>query len=182
MKEMNQTTEVEYRSIEGFPNYRAGTDGSIWSKSKNTKKATEVDGWHLVQGGLDKDGYRKIILCNGNIKKHCRFHIVVLRTFKGPPPSDMKNPTCAHNNGNKADNRLENLRWATQKDNIADKALHGTAQTGEKGGTARLTSDKVREIRRLREGGIEWSHIANRLGEKKSTVYAAGVGRNWKHV
>lgn len=40
-------------------------------------------------------------------------------------PNPEGKPQVAHNNGNKTDNRVTNLRWVTQTENEADKLLHG---------------------------------------------------------
>jgi len=164
-------------------NYRVGDDGSVWSNHRNTRAAvTAADGWHLIVGGSDKDGYRKVIICEGGKRQYWRVNMLVLTMFCGPPPSDMKNPTAAHANGVRTDNRLTNLRWATQKSNVADKKNHDTAQIGEKHPQCKLTNAKVLEIRKLRAAGITWREIAELLGEKLVTVHAAGSGRNWKHI
>jgi hypothetical protein len=173
---------VEYRIVENFPEYRVGTDGSVWSKQKNTRGATDVAGWHLLQGGTDKDGYKKVILCQSGKRRYCRVNALVLETFIGAPPSDMQNPTAAHDNGVRTDNRLSNLKWASQKDNIRDKVRHGTAQIGEKHPQCRLTEEKVLNIRQMRKSGMKWREIAESVGETFASVYAAGSGRNWKHI
>lgn len=52
-------------------------------------------------------------------------HRAVAAAFLGPKPT--KKHQVAHNNGIKADNRIENLRWATPKENAQDRYGHGTA-------------------------------------------------------
>lgn len=180
---VDELQTVKYRIVPGFPDYRAGNDGTVWSKGPNTRNAIEVDGWHELKGGTDKDGYRKIILCNAGKRKYMRISAVVLKTFKGPPPKNMRNPTAAHQNGVRLDNRLSNLKWASQKDNISDKAKHGTAQVGEKHPQCRLTEKKIKAMKDMRaKTGKTWQKIADAFGEKLVTVYAACVGNNWKHI
>lgn len=50
-------------------------------------------------------------------------HSLVLETFKGPAPKGYQG---CHWNGDRADARLENLRWATPSENEYDKQRHGT--------------------------------------------------------
>jgi hypothetical protein len=38
---------------------------------------------------------------------------------------------CCHTNGKASDNRLENLRWDTPANNVADRKKHGTYQWGK---------------------------------------------------
>ena len=52
-----------------------------------------------------------------------------------------------HNNGDPCDNRLDNLRWDTPKNNQDDRIKHGTDPKGERNPSAKLTWEQVREIR-----------------------------------
>lgn len=176
---LDELPAVEYRLVTDYPGYRVGDDGSVWSKQKNSGRAEVVDGWHQLAGGLDKDGYRKVILCCKGRRRYARVSVLVLETFTGFRPEGM---TAAHNNGNKTDNRLTNLRWATQKDNVADKAAHGTAQIGEKHPQHLLTDEIVLEMRKLRREKWKLKDIAARFRANLVTVQAAVSGRNWKHL
>lgn len=174
--------QVMYKDVCGFPDYMVGDDGTVLSKARNTQRQPEVDGWHKVRGSLDKDGYTKIILCEGKIRKYVRLHVLVLSAFVGGPPDGMTHPTVAHCNGDRSDNRLSNLRWASQRDNISDKRLHGTWQCGENSGVSKLTDDDVRKIRKLRSDGGSLSAIAGMFGVVRSTIYVICTRKAWKHV
>jgi hypothetical protein len=50
-------------------------------------------------------------------------HVLVLTAFIGMRPAGM---VGCHNDGNPANNRLENLRWDTQSSNLLDAVRHGT--------------------------------------------------------
>lgn len=52
-----------------------------------------------------------------------KVHRLVLETFVGPRPEGAE---ACHNNGDKLDNRLTNLRWDTPGANARDKLAHGT--------------------------------------------------------
>ena len=173
---------VTYREVPDFPGYRVGDDGSVWSKLKNTKNAEVIDGWHEVIGAFGQDGYRKVILSRNGYRKYFRVNVLVLITFVGPPPSDMNYPTAAHENGNRTDNRLANLRWASQKSNIADKIRHGTNQCGERSGNAILNDQIVIEIRARRAAGERGTDIARTLGISPVTVSSVYTRRSWRHV
>lgn len=179
---LDELSTVTYRAVPNFPDYKVGDDGTVWSRAKNSRRGVLVDGWHMLIGGFDKDGYRKLILCKDGKRRYVRVNMLVLEVFVGPAPVGMKNATAAHQNGVRTDNRLANLLWKSQKDNIADKEIHGTAQVGERHGQALLTDEKVVEIRRMRRSGAKWKDIAAHFGVKLITVQAAGSGRNWKHI
>jgi hypothetical protein len=48
--------------------------------------------------------------------KNYKVHRLVCEAFHGPPPKDK--PIVIHINENALDNRPENLRWGTQKENL----------------------------------------------------------------
>ena len=80
----------------------------------------------LLKPGRMPQGHLSVALGRGN--SQC-VHKLVLLTFVGPAPDRHE---CCHNNGNPADNRLENLRWGTRSDNIRDAVRHGTWLTPER--------------------------------------------------
>lgn len=69
-------------------------------------------------------------------------HRLVLEAFVGPCPESMEG---CHNNGDKSDNRLENLRWDTRSSNSFDAMKHGTHVA--------LVRDKYRSERPATKGG-----------------------------
>jgi hypothetical protein len=168
-----------FRPVPGFPGYRVGDDGSVWSQLRNSKGAEVLDGWHRITGGLDKDGYHKLILCEAGKRRYVRVNVLVLEVFAGPRPERM---TAAHCNGIKGDNRVANLRWATQKSNIADKRLHGTHQAGEKHPHHKLTVNQVQEIRARRAAGETVSALAKVFSVRSCTISAIATRRLWRHV
>jgi hypothetical protein len=54
-------------------------------------------------------------------------HRLMLEAFVGPCPTGHQ---AAHCDGDRHNNVLTNLRWATRKENEADKLRHGTHQYG----------------------------------------------------
>jgi hypothetical protein len=54
-------------------------------------------------------------------------HRLVLETFVGPRPAGHQ---AVHGDGDRYNNALTNLRWATRKENEADKRRHGTLLLG----------------------------------------------------
>ncbi len=178
-------SDVIFKPVEGFPGYRVGDDGSLWSclgrKGKGIGNGSGViltTSWRRLVGGKDKDGYLKAIICANGKRRHVRINRLVLETFVG----DGKGKMAAHENGNNTDNRLDNLRWDHQAGNIADKKTHGTHQEGEKHGGRVLDAAKVRSIRDRRASGESLDSIATDFGIAVSTVSAIVTRRLWKSV
>lgn len=103
---------------------------------------------------------------------------LVLLAFVGQPPSAEHE--AAHGNGDRHDNRLENLRWATPKENTSDKFVHGTVLARERNPAARITAEQVEELRRLyRQGGVRQVDLAARFGIAQTQVSRILRNESW---
>lgn len=73
-------------------------------------------------------------------------HRMVLEVFVGP----SNGLECRHINGDKTDNRLENLSWGTTLENAMDRKSHGTARGGSMPGcshpNSKISKEQVVEI------------------------------------
>lgn len=103
-------------------------------------------------------------------------HRLVLEAFVGPRPEGME---ACHNNGDRTDNRAENLRWDTRTNNHADKVAHGTAPRGENNSRAKLAEDDVLAIRQ--QGGAP-HELAEAYGVSRHTIARILAQKTWKHV
>ncbi|MCM8734623.1 NUMOD4 motif-containing HNH endonuclease [Azospirillum sp. A1-3] len=171
----------EWRPIPGWPEYEAGSLGSIRRVGGEPRKPSPGRFGHL---GL-------VLYRDGEKPKKQWVHRLVCAAFHGEPPrSDMQ---AAHRNGNPKDNRPENLRWATPVENAADKKAHGTENFGSRNGRSVLTDAEVSEIRalaaglpkssggvRLRKGSID--PIAQRYGVTKACIAQIIHGHRWPNT
>src|SRR4029077_8860290 len=71
-------------------------------------------------------------------------HRLVAELFIGQCPEGME---ACHKNGDKNNNRVDNIEWGTHAKNLSDRVAHGTAPFGSKHGHAILDESKVYEIR-----------------------------------
>lgn len=77
----------------------------------------------VLSAGPWRKGYLSVCLADDGKKKTTFVHHLVLEAFVGPRPSpDYEG---CHNNGDRLDNRAENLRWDTASANQRDKVNHG---------------------------------------------------------
>lgn len=85
-----------------------------------------------VAGGITSYGYWKISICGKNYLAH---RLAWLFTYGNWP-----HPETDHINGNRIDNRIDNLRLASPSQNQANKAMRKDNKSGVKG----VTWDKSR--------------------------------------
>lgn len=114
-------------------------------------------------------GYHRVSICGARRK----LHVLVLRSFR---TRTKAKPNALHCNGNRADNRLINLRWGTQRDNYEDARRHGTAPIGEQHGQAKLTRLQAEAIRMSVDPGVM---LAQRYGVCAQTICDIRSGRCW---
>lgn len=93
--------------IANFENrYKIDSTGSILNLANNI----------LLQPSLQDTGYLTVGLANsGNKNTTLTVHRLVALHFL---PNPYQHPQINHKNGNKRDNRVENLEWCTSKQNI----------------------------------------------------------------
>lgn len=166
----------EVRPVPGFPGYFASDDGDILSEMKGPRRR--------LLGKLDQDGYRRVTLVRDGVHHYRSAHFLVLFTFVGPRPEGVRE--IRHLNGDRDDNRLENLAYGTSLENKADAREHGTLPVGEQNGRAKLNDDLVRELRRLVGTGMTHMGAARELGIDQflspAGIFFAASGASWRHV
>ena len=135
---------------------------------------------HILKPRPHRAGYT-IYLLNKNHKPwYATLNYLIALVFIGPRPSPKH--VAAHWDGNASNNKIKNIRWATEEENAADKDRHGRTPRGNKHGLARLSDNKVRTLRRLRVKGWTYKRLAKRYKVTASQVYNADKRITWGHV
>lgn len=110
---------------EHTPGYEVTRDGRVLSVSHNWRGY----GRRELRQHLDAYGYPRVRLTIGGRRRAYLVHRLVAANHLEPRPTD-KHEVC-HINGDKTDNRVENLRWGTRKENAADRERHGNTSRGK---------------------------------------------------
>lgn len=167
---------MEYRSIPGFPAYRAGDDGSIWSRYRNKWGWGE---WRRLKPGTNNRYGRQIVSLAKDGTQHSKYvHSLVLEAFVGPRPEGYE---ALHRDGNASNNTLANLRWGTKEENDADMRTHGRKK-GVRHHAAVLSDDLVRTIRVRVANGETHQAVADSLGIQRRNVGRIADRTRWGHV
>jgi hypothetical protein len=96
----------------------------------------------------------------------------------GDPPTPKHHAAHSCGNGHLGCVAPRHLRWATPKQNYADRLEHGTHARSERNGKAKLTEDQAREILSLK--GIRFQRqLASDFGVAEGTIANIHSGRTW---
>lgn len=153
---------------------------SNFARVKRTAPAQGTKCGVLKQSQHKKTKYFMVSLrINGETKK-ASVHRLVCIAFHG----EKIGLDVAHKDGSRTNNVPSNLRWATRKENMADKVIHGTHVFGEKQGNSKLSSLQIKEIMDLVKTKIRRAEIAKRYGIHRSYVNALARGewRRYDHA
>lgn len=94
-------------NVEGFSHYYISKNGQIARIKEGKTK--------LLNDRANEKGYRRVSMVDDEGVRRDRYvHNLMAKTFIENPNNK---PIINHINGNKADNRLENLEWATHSEN-----------------------------------------------------------------
>lgn len=175
----------EWRSVPGYEGiYEASSYGRVRSLDRTIEKPQAKHGYprrvagRVLSQTLNKaNGYYYLRLSNAEgVGTMMQVSHAVCLAFHGPRPARMQ---VCHNDGKKANNRPDNLRYASKQDNEADKSRHRTLKRGAE--LSSLTDDDVHQIRRLVvENDLET--VAKSYGVKRATISAIASRRTWKHL
>lgn len=169
---------MELVKLKGFSDYAITETGDIYSlnyrHTGSIKKMTPKTSW----GGR----YYTIGLFRNGVKKYFLIHRLVAETFI---PNPENKPQVNHINGNKKDNRVENLEWATMSENMLHAYRTGLS-TPPRSMLGRFGKDNPhsRIIQQIKNGKVIAEFYGLREASKKTGVCAnsiCDVCRHRKH-
>jgi hypothetical protein len=115
-------------------------------------------------------GYERITIGGRGIYKAALIHRLVGKAFIDNP---LKKPQINHKDGNKLNNRVDNLEWATRSENQLH-AYRNKLQLDSIGGvhwSARLTEEDFIEIRNKLDNGYSMTQLAKELNMSRCQLY-----------
>lgn len=168
---------VRFKAIPGFPGYRVGDDGSVWTSRSSTAKRLKC--WMPLSYHVDRGGYICVGLTRDGKTYARKVHSLVLLAFVGPRPRGM---WCRHKDSDPSNAALSNLSYATPKENHADKIAMGTSRKGERHHNSKLCDADVVRVLELRKAGMSQAKIAAKFGVSQPVISDICLGRSWTHI
>ncbi len=174
--EVWENTQIEdlkgeiWKPVKGYEgHYEVSNKGRVKSLARKTRT------WTIKKSKILKlkklyTGYIQVKFSINSIFKHPLLGPLVAEAFLKKPSYKV---VVNHKNSIRWDNRVENLEWCTQSQNMRHAFKFGNhSQKGEKNNAAKITMELVKEIRKYKE---ENDHLSQKeIGEK--------FGLNREHI
>lgn len=177
-------SKEEWRDVKDFEGlYQVSNAGRV----KRIAGGMGATPGHILKLFKRPDGYLEVTLCRGGKRKHTYVHRLVAKAFLGNAPSPKHQ--INHKNGDKADNRVENLEWVTPSENnrhayrVLGKEPTVAPLKGEAHGSSILTRQQVIKIRQLSDTGEHTQReLAEMFGVGHVTIGDIVRRETWKHI
>ncbi|ELQ8980644.1 HNH endonuclease [Klebsiella pneumoniae] len=135
---------------------------------------TKTGNW--LVGDVNNVGYRRV---RSNRKRYFVHRLVAMEYI--PNPNNL--PQVNHKNGNKLDNRVENLEWCTASYNSNHRSNILNKVRGVNHGCSKLSEDEVLDIRsKLSSCDYSTRKLANMFNVSQKTIMNIKHKETWNHI
>ena len=167
--------EEIWKEIEGYPNYQVSNMGRVKSLNYNRTGKEKI-----MKLRTDKGGYLSVNFHKDKKQTTNKVHRLVAEAFI---PNPENKPCIDHINTVRTDNRVENIRWATYKENGNNPISKNNYSTSHKGKNTKSVLqftkewELVKKWDSLREAELElgikrlYKYCGNKYGCKSAGGY-----------
>lgn len=174
----HDSTEEIWKTI---PSLEGHYEASSLGRIRRIKQGSGTHAGKILACGsrIGQGAYPAFTSSANKVQTKRSVHRAVCEAFHGFPKDGQE---CNHIDGNKNNNRPENLEWCSHNENQKHAAKHGLMPTGTRNGGSRLTAEKVRNIRSMLREGMTTGDISRTLGTNQQAIWAISAGKTWKYI
>lgn len=127
---------------------------------------------------LDKQGYERIGVWLNGKDNSFRVHNLIMNAFYGDKP--FPKAEINHIDGNKSNNKLNNLEWCTPTENMKHAVIHELRPSGENNYNAKYKESDIINMYKLYKNGSSLEDIALFFKEETKNIRRIVKGERWK--
>lgn len=167
--------------------YQVSTSGGIRSKDRKVLSKNQFGAYEMLRKGKvlkvtkTKQGYGEVKLTNseGSCSTY-KIHRIIASAFI---PNPLEKSQVNHIDGNKLNNRVDNLEWATPSENTQHAYDTGLiCRKGSKQSSSVLKECDIPFIRLWVEYGYRYKDIAEAFGVGSTSIGNIMTKVAWSHV
>ena len=126
----------------------------------------------ILQPTRINSGYLQLRLCKDGRRYNRLVHRISVEAFYGPKPGRPQENPVHHRDGDRTNNRRENIEWSTPTENNRARMISGN-------NSYKLSYDLADEMRALRSAGWTYKALMAKYGVSKSTVWSVLTDKIW---
>jgi len=134
----------------------------------------------VLKNHVKQNGYCQVRLTKDGISKDFLVHRLVAISFKGTIEGS---PHVNHIDGNKQNNKLDNLEWCNTFENMQHAFDIGLVDNrGIKSPNNKYSEAQILLVKKLLQEGHSNVTISKMTGVNRTTVYRVKIGKQWSHL
>ena len=185
-RNMSKLIEIIDEIWKPIINYENLYEISNYGRIKGLKNAYhKID--RFIKPSLSKTtNYYRVNLYKNSKVKCIYLHIFLAENFIGAKPSNKHE--VRHLDGNRLNNKLENLKWGTRSENVIDCINHGNHYfsnnivSGIKHHSCILNKNEVLGVRNMINSGVKYKIICKKYNISRYTIDRIKNNKTYKDV
>lgn len=164
----------------GFPGIEVSPEGGVRTRdylapSRRQGQPFQLRKGQIIRPYVSASGYLEVHIKRGGDRRKLLVHrLVALAYCSGVRLGD----TVDHIDGNRLNNRAENLEWLSRSENTRRQNAAGRGVgKGERHPSAKLRDDDVARLHALRAEGLSYEKIGRHMGVSGSLVHKIITGK-----
>ena len=164
-----------WKDVVGYEGlYQVSNFGNVKSLGNNfTRKE------RFLKLSPQSKGYLTVVLQKNATRKMVLVHRLVAEHFIDNSESK---PQVNHINGDKTDNRVENIEWVSHRENLDHAIKNNLTLKGEENRNSKLKDSDVIKIHSLLQKGVTTKELSESYNVSYSTIDGIRTNTYWKHL